>query len=523
MEKVTLINIIELLIHNFNKIDIIKYFTIISISIFLFTNIISSSTLNLTFQHNLNWSTYRHDPSNSGLQPIKGTGDISDYGIIWAKRYEQVMIYGEPIVANIDLNGDNEIIFGNDNGMVYCLDKDGDINWKFQCENEANSFLGNKISSTPTAIDLIGNNELEIIVSSANGVVYCLSTWGDLIWKYQTDDAIESSPAIDDITGDGILDIVIMSYDGLYALTNDGQLIWKYGIEKGGISSPAISDVNNDNLNDIIVGGINGILYAFTTEKKVDINGNPPQLLPKLLWSYSTQIVDNLGILSSPVVIDLNNDHSYEIIFGASDSSLYCLDQNGNKSWNLITDGPIYNTPAFGDINNDGYLEIIIGTSMGTLYVLTYNGDCIWSIHYQIKIVPKPVIFDIDGDGYLEITSIDESRYIASPDAENKPMLYSINILDYKGDIKHRLKYVSKVYDRFYGVSVADLDNDGKLEILTGTSMGTLYVYGESDENNNNLINSNNSSSNKNYYVCFFMIFIIIIICIIIFYIKFKK
>ena len=91
---------------------------------------------------NGNWVMFRHDIQHSGHQPLMGRGNLSNYGIIWYKNFEKSWIYGEPIIGNIDLAGDKEIIFGNDKGYVYCLDAYGNVSWKFECGSESTSFFG---------------------------------------------------------------------------------------------------------------------------------------------------------------------------------------------------------------------------------------------------------------------------------------------------------------------------------------------------------------------------------------------
>jgi len=168
------------------------------------------------------WTMFRQNPQHTGFQPSIGSGNISNYGIVWVKNFDY-WIYGEMTVADIDLNGEKEIVFGNDEGYLYCLDIHGEIIWKFKCKP---TIYGSKISSTPVLYNITGNESLEIIFTSNNGKIYCLSAWGDLIWDFQSEHMIESSPVIGEITNDGKLDIAILSYDGLYTLDNNGKLIW---------------------------------------------------------------------------------------------------------------------------------------------------------------------------------------------------------------------------------------------------------------------------------------------------------
>ena len=67
---------------------------------------------------------------------------------------------------------------------------------------------------------------------------------------------ITSSVALGDLTGNGIDDIVVGSYDGvIFAYRGNGSLIWQYDTGDAAIvSKPAIGDINQDGFNEVVVG-----------------------------------------------------------------------------------------------------------------------------------------------------------------------------------------------------------------------------------------------------------------------------
>jgi hypothetical protein len=249
-----------------------------------------------------------------------------------------------------------------------------------------------------------------------------------------------------------------------------------------------------------------GILYAITTEKTVEFE-NIPRLkrvkyVPKVLWQFETQSVNNLGILSSAVLSDLNNNGQNNIFFGASDGKLYCLDLNGKINWEYDVGTPIYGAVAVGDINRDNNIEIIF-TSENMLYTIGSNGTLLWKIQLTLKRNPNPVLFDIDGNGYLEITATSKELNTPDEDSTEKTWIGAIDLLNYKGEIIHTLNFHEENTDYFHGVSIVDIENDGKLEILTGTVHGYLYCWGEVDHKievppkKDDPIDSNNDSDKK--------------------------
>lgn len=450
-----------------------------------------------------NWILHRYDENHTGLQPTVGNGDISKYNIKWYESFGtgegiENLIYTEPAVCDIDVDGYKEIIFGSDNNNLYCLNFEGKLKWKYS--------TAGRITCTPTIIDIDGDSELEIIITDGSGLIHVLSNSGSLIWSYETGECIDASAAIGDIDGNGELDIIVGNYIGdLFVISNTGDLIWKYNTGDGISVTALIYDLNKDNTNEIIVGDMGtGILYAITTEKTVEFE-NIPRLkrvkyVPKVLWQFETQVVNNLGILSSAVLSDLSNNGKNNIIFGASDGKLYCLDLTGKLNWEFDVGTPIYGAVAVGDINHDNNIEIIF-TSENMLYTIDSKGILIWKVQLNLKRNHSPVLFDIDGNGYLEITAT--SKYMVMDTSQGTKWINAIDLLNYKGEIIHTLKFHEENTDYYHGVSVVDIENDGKLEILTGTDHGYLYCWGEVDykievpPKKDDPIDSNNDSDNK--------------------------
>jgi len=130
-----------------------------------------------------------------------------------------------PTIA--DFNNDNcpEIILGADNGNVYLVECDGSFNQFYQ--------TGGTVESSPAFADLNGDNFLDVVIGSDNGRVYAFdglasmqALQGVLLpgWPFEADDVVRTSPSVADVDGDGVLDVIIGSFDGkLYALYADGM------------------------------------------------------------------------------------------------------------------------------------------------------------------------------------------------------------------------------------------------------------------------------------------------------------
>ena len=135
---------------------------------------------------------------------------------------------------------------------------DVDLLWSFHTDYA--------VESSPAIADIDGDGKLEIIVGSDDGKVYAINNDGTLLWSFTTGDRVRSSPAIADIDGDGKLEIIVGSDDGkVYAINNDGTKLWSFTIGRWVSSSPSIADIDGDGKLEIVIGSFDGRMYVLDT------------------------------------------------------------------------------------------------------------------------------------------------------------------------------------------------------------------------------------------------------------------
>ncbi|MBI5184179.1 MAG: VCBS repeat-containing protein [Nitrospinae bacterium] len=284
------------------------------------------------------------------------------------------------------------------------------------------------------------------------------------------------SPAVGDIDGDGLPEIIVMKTAGWYpssaqmlAFEHDGTLKWettKY-IPTTWYGSPAIADLNGDGQPEIIVGAT-----------VIDSKG-------AVLWKGGggTAVYTSLAA-------DLDLDGTPEVVAGNT-----AYRANGTIFWRNAGVGDGYN--AVGNFDSDRYPEIVV-VAGGYVWLLEHDGSVKWGpvfAGYGGDGGP-PTVADFDGDGAPEIGVAGGRHYVVfetdggvrwlSPTNDESSAITGSTVFDFEGDGSAEVLYGDQDYLRVYKGStgevlfstrnpsgtkleypvVADVDNDGQAEIV---------------------------------------------------------
>ena len=258
------------------------------------------------------------------------------------------------------------------------------------------------------------------------------------------------------------------------------------------LSSPTLADLDGDGKLEIIVGGrgvnadgslaCDGWVYAYKS------NG-------ALYWQTRVRAPVN----ASPTVADLNKDGKPEVIVGLGgvangptcwNGGIVALNgQTGVQTWSFDTqdwlghqqdgwkDG-VFASPAVGDINGDGWPEVVVGAWDQCLYALDRSGTPLWGnlpgvlkqtycgghgYYNEDTFWSSPSLADVNGDGIMEIIT---GADITTGNMYHDPSGGYVYIINGQGVMLAQTWLDQRIYS---SPAVADIDNDQKLEIVVGT------------------------------------------------------
>lgn len=273
-----------------------------------------------------------------------------------------------------------------------------------------------------------------------------------LEWSFETQGKIYASPVIADLENDGSPEIIVAASRAqtLFCLDGRGSQRWAYTLEDrlsdGFQATPSVGDYDGDGKKEIFWltrGGTAGCLDA----------------LGKLIWRV---FLNDQFDYTGPVLADLNNDNHAEIVFGSESGTLYCLDDTGVVLWRYQSEGHVRGVSAVAKINGAGRVYAVFGGGLEACF--DAEGNILWQHKEGLPRGQRwsaVAIGDLDADGRLESVCATEDFQVIARDAET-------------GAERWRFKGKGNI-DQTCSFALADFDNSGKLDVVTGDSSGNVY------------------------------------------------
>lgn len=347
---------------------------------------------------------------------------------------------------------------------------------------------------------------------------------------------LESSPVLVDLDGDGVLDIVQGTGDGLvYALHGDGSPVvgWPVAVElleevdgqhpahhlaspgvaavaagarASVVGTPAAADLDGDGGAEVVAGTLRGWLHVWGADGRVR-PGFPVRVEPLAAPTSPTNVVDE-GFFGAPALGDLDGDGDLEIVVGGMDQKVYAWHDDGSTvgGFPALHKYPgfedagarIVSSAALGDLDGDGADEIVIGTNetLNGTYgaILALDGDGTLLPGWPVAVfgaytdalpmvgegVPSsPALADVDGDGDLEVAVHTIAGDVTVFHHDGQEAMTFQGTADRYGE-------GSNVWDAagfpfINSSSWGDLDGDGTPDLVTG-SLGAGYALAQLDD-----------------------------------------
>ncbi|MCL2389070.1 MAG: FHA domain-containing protein [Elusimicrobia bacterium] len=330
------------------------------------------------------------------------------------------------VAADVNNDGIDDIIAVSDSGMVFVIDgKTGGIIRR--------EMLGGQIAGmTPAVGDLTGDGRKDIVVTSQDGIVHFLYSAGfegsferhsvfvegpiyaspviikgrnlppmavvashtgkvffidgatravrtvDLFERTGMPHLITAAPAVGDLTGDGVPNIVVQSNVPQYVSAIDVlgfNVMWTFFVEPtptAGLrntSSPVIADFTGDGRGDVLVLSANSNAYI--------LRGNTRASAGELL--LRAPIPEARRIISSPSLFDFDGAGIPQFVFGAEDGRIIIGRANmRRREIEVVTDirasnVAITSTPLLADLLGNGTLQIIFTNITDTVLMVNTN------------------------------------------------------------------------------------------------------------------------------------------------------
>ncbi len=389
-------------------------------------------------------------------------------------------------------------------------------------------------NTAPAIADLDGDGEMEVIVANIDGFVHVLDPAGNPVPGFpvtldrslgavsdrdnNVDSGIYGSPAVEDMDGDGDYEIVVSGLDGhVYMWHHNGDLDPGFPVKlmlagdedfAQSVSSPALGDVDGDGSPDILVGSNQskneqGSFWAIHADGNDHSGGPFLEGFPLSILSVNLLPVVGQGVGSSPALADIDGDGVLEIgisglagpprvydgegyIYRAMQSGTMAIPENAFGPLSDSQDMPLqvfFTNPIFADFNNDGRLNMLQGGGGLKIAAAFASGGTridfdhllgAWDVRSErfLHAFPRrmedyqffmsPAVADIDGDDV--------------PEAINGSAGYYLHAWN-------RFGVEPAGWPKFTGgwiiscPAVGDVDGDGQLEVMAATRSGWLFAW----------------------------------------------
>lgn len=350
------------------------------------------------------WPVFRGNGFSSGVSTSELPEDLE---VLWEYKVpgSNGSFEGTAVIAKHSKSGKPIAYIGDLDGALYALDlESGDLKWKTQpkvtlapLENSSKKEPREHQAFSFTASPAY--HEGRIFIGDIDGIFYCFDESGELQWFYETESEISSSANFYDGS------VIFGSQDAnLYLLnTETGEKVWALETPDQIRCSVTVAK------DRAFVAGCDGFFHIVdlktgTEAGKVDIKSptqSTPAVMNELVYFGTEQdefiAVDWKTAKGKWTFSDENGPASVRgcaavtpghVVFGARNRFVYSVDpESGTKNWGVELKAKIDGSPVIVG------QRVYVGSTDGRFYTLSLeNGEKVWEKQFNGGFVSSPAV-----------------------------------------------------------------------------------------------------------------------------------
>ncbi|MCA9754886.1 MAG: choice-of-anchor D domain-containing protein [Candidatus Eisenbacteria bacterium] len=308
-----------------------------------------------------------------------------------------------------DLNGDErpEVLRGTawaGKRVEVRASTTGSLIWQYDTHVDDN---GGWVYSVIAMPDVSGDGIEEVLAAAGSDgepgtgshQLYCFDgATGAVRFRQFSPDAFLSANWLEDVNGDGLADAIggaggNFVDDRVYcvsgASTGSAQLLWSASTGGSVWSLDAIEDVSGDGINDVIAG-----TWAPSV---VCLDGTDGSVL----WSHATA-GEVIRVESIP---DVTGDGHPDVVVAELANFFRVLDgMTGEMHWFFVTGHNTWSATWIPDVDDDGVVDIVAGAQTHSVYCVSgATGEQIWATNVGALVFSVRAVPDVTGNGTWDV------------------------------------------------------------------------------------------------------------------------